>query len=84
MCVCILRQMAELEKRCCIRGYHALLLIDMDSDCIGEQFPCILYSIILQRKIINPYNKNFREKTFCGLALSTKYFNSELFPNYSN
>ena len=29
----------------------SLLLIDMDCNLIGEQFPCILYNIILQRKI---------------------------------
>ena len=29
----------------------SLLSIDMDCDRIGEQFPCILYSVILQRKI---------------------------------
>ena len=40
----------------------SLLLIDMDCYHIGEQFPCILYSVILQRKfvlVINSYNKNF-------------------------
>ena len=27
------------------------LLSNMDCDCIGEQFPCVLYIVILQRKI---------------------------------
>ena len=48
----------------------SLLLIDMDCDHIGEQFPCVLYGVILQ---INSYNKN-QEKNFCGSALTMKYF----------
>ena len=40
----------------------SLLSIDMDCDCIEEQFPCVLYSVILLRKfvlVINLYNKKF-------------------------
>ena len=49
----------------------SLLSIDMDCNRIGKQFLCVLYSVILQRKIHS--TKTF-EKKFCGLALSTKYF----------
>ena len=65
-----------------------LLLINMDCDRIGEQHSFLGYCIVSFYKekfilVINSYNKNFREKIFHGLALSTKYFfNSELFPNY--
>ena len=33
--------------------YSRLSLLSIDMDCyrIGEQFPCVLYSFILQRKI---------------------------------
>ena len=47
-CVSILRQMAELEKPNIV-SFEAIN--DMDCDRIGKQFPCVLYSIILQRKI---------------------------------
>ena len=52
----------------------SLLSIDIDCDRIGEQFPSVLYSVEKFVLLINSYNKNFREETFCGLALSTKYF----------
>ena len=47
----------------------SLLLIDMDYDRIGEQFPCVLYSVILQRKIrfkIFAQQKIFERKIFVG------------------
>ena len=54
----------------------------MDCDRIGEQFPCVLYSVILQRKfilVINSYNKNFGEKfswisTIHEIFLTVNYF----------
>ena len=55
--------------------FKAVTVIDCDR--IGEHFPCILYNVIPQRKIIlliTMCNKNFREKNFYGLALSIKYF----------
>ena len=62
----------------------SLLLINIDCDCILlKEHYCI--ASLDKKKIvlvINSYNKNFSEKNFHGLALSTKYFNSELFPNY--
>ena len=45
----------------------SLLLIGMDCDRIGKQFPCIV-SFYKEKFIlvINSYNKNFQEKNFHG------------------
>ena len=82
--MCILRQMAKLEKRC-IRGYHCYQSIWIATIQESSFLVYCIASFHMENFIllINSYNKNFREKNFRGLALSTNIFNSELFPNYS-
>ena len=78
--MCILRQMAELEKHeTLLHSSLSLLSIDMDCDRMGEQ----LHTVRIYKEkfvlVINLYNKNFREKfswvsTIHEIFLTVNYF----------